>query len=320
MGVPEKRRLRQNHRVQPVLDSDLRIGTSGRHVLALIGTDASRYPYGTSLLVEGPEETLLIDPSLAISERGGVPASRVDRMLVSHAHEDHLAGCHRFPDAALHAHHHDVVALRSLDALVDVYGMDADASAIWAPQLVERFHYEPRLDASGFDDGHTFDLGGGLRVEVVHLPGHTRGHCAFLVEPEGVLFVADIDLSAFGPYYGDHWSDLEDFERSLSRVREIDARWFVTFHHKGIVEGAEEFRRQVDAFGAVIGVREARLLEFLAEPRSIDEVVAHRFVYRPGVQLVWADNVERRSMTMHINRLLRNGGVVEVEPGRYRAA
>ena len=70
----------------------------------------------------------------------------------------------------------------------------------------------------------------------------------------------------------------------------------------------------------MIGVREARLLEFLAEPRSIDEIVAHRFIYRPGVQLVWADNVERRSMTMHINRLLRHGGVVETEPGRYRVA
>lgn len=303
----------------PLLDTDLRLGHSGRHVIALVGTDAGRYPYGTSVLVQGPEESVLIDPSLAVSERGGVPGDRVDRMLVSHAHEDHLAGCHRFPDAKLHAHSDDVHALHSLQGLLDVYGLGPEKEADWGPQLVEKFHYTARADASGFADGTTFDLGGGLRIEVVHLPGHTRGHSAFLIEPEGVLFVADVDLSAFGPYYGDHWSDLEDFERSLARVREIEAKWYVTFHHKGIVEGHEEFRRQVDAFGAVIGTREARLLDYLAEPRTIDEVVAHRFIYRPGVEMLWADNVERRSMSMHINRLLRTGGVVETEPGRFRA-
>ncbi len=305
--------------VTPLLDTDLRLGHRRDHVIALVGPNAGRYPYGTSLLVSGPDETLLIDPSLAVSERGGVPTERVDRMLVSHAHEDHLAGCHVFPNATLHAHHADAPALRSLRGLLDVYGMSPEAEEVFAPQLVDDFHYQPRLDAAGFDDGQTFDLGGGLRVEVVHLPGHTRGHSAFLVEPEGVLFVADVDLSAFGPYYGDHWSDLEDFERSLARVREIEARWYVTFHHKGIVEGHDEFRAQVDAFGAVIGAREARLLSFLDEPRTMDEIVAHRFIYRPGVEIVWVDNVERRSMGMHVARLVRDGGVMEVASGVFRA-
>ena len=31
----------------------------------------------------------------------------------------------------------------------------------------------------------------------------------------GVFFLSDIDLTGFGPYYGDVWSDLEDFEASL---------------------------------------------------------------------------------------------------------
>jgi hydroxyacylglutathione hydrolase len=305
--------------VTSLLDTDRRIGHSGRNVIALIGNNEGRYPYGTSLLVSGTDETLLIDPSLAVSERGGAPAPRVDRMLVSHAHEDHLAGCHVFPDASLHSHHDDLPAFHSLRGLLDIYGMSPAAEEVWGPQLVKDFHYTPREDAAGFADGTSFDLGGGVRVEVVHLPGHTRGHSAFLVEPEGVLFVADVDLSAFGPYYGDHWSDLEDFERSLARVREIEAQWYVTFHHKGIIEGHDEFRRQVDAFTAVIGAREARLLEFLRDPRTMDEIVAHRFIYRPGVEIVWVDNVERRSMSMHLSRLMRDGAVAEDEPGRYRA-
>ena len=38
---------------------------------------------------------------------------------------------------------------------------------------------------------------------------------------EDLLYLGDIDLSSFGPYYGDAWSDLEDFERSLARVRDM---------------------------------------------------------------------------------------------------
>ena len=62
----------------------------------------------------------------------------------------------------------------------------------------------------------------GTSVRAIHAPGHTRGHCAFLVEPEGILFLGDIDLSSFGPFYGDAWSDLEDFERTLALVRGMD--------------------------------------------------------------------------------------------------
>jgi DNA-binding transcriptional ArsR family regulator len=76
----------------------------------------------------------------------------------------------------------------------------------------------------------------------------------------------------------------------------------------------------LDAFAAVIGRREAALLEFLAEPHTMDEIVEHRFVYRPGVEMPFVTSVERRSMTMHLGRLLAAGGVVEVEPGRWRAA
>jgi glyoxylase-like metal-dependent hydrolase (beta-lactamase superfamily II) len=292
--------------VSPTLATDVRLGRA----LALIGSDRGKYPYGNSLLVEGTEERVLIDPSLSIAERGGAPAP-VDRMLISHAHEDHMAGMSTFPDASVHAHHDDLLALHSLDGFLTVYGMPPEIEQVFAPTLTSDFHYAPRVDATGFADGTAFD--------------HTRGHCGFLVEPDGVFFVADIDLTSFGPYYGDHWSDLEDFERAIERARTIDARWYVTFHHKGIVEGASEFRTQLDAFASVIADRERRMLAYLEEPRSIGEMVAHRFVYRPGVQVTFADHVERLTAERHLTRLVRNGEVVELpaegpHPLRYRKA
>ena len=298
----------------PFVETDLRIGRA----VALTGEDAGKYPYGNSMLVTGTLERVLIDPSLSIHRRGGAPVE-VDRVLVSHAHEDHIAGIAMLPDARVHAHTEDLLGLHSLAGFLQVYGMPPDIEAKWAPEVLDQFHYTARPDATSFTGGEVFDLGG-CRVEVVHLPGHTRGHCGFLVEPDGVFFVADVDLSGFGPYYGDHWSDLEDFERAIRRCREIDARHYATFHHKGVVSDRREFLAALDAFSAVIGQREKRLLGYLAEPRSVEEMIGYRIIYRPGVELMFADHVEATSIGMHLRRFLRTGAVREVEPGRYRAA
>ena len=297
------------------LDSDRRLGRA----TALIGEEGGKYPFGNSLLVSGPDGTVLIDPSLSLVPRGGVPAERVDRILVSHAHEDHMAGVHLYPHAAVHAHHRDLLGLHSLAGFMEVYGMPPEIEDVWRPQMVRDFHYVERPDATGFDDGDRYDLGGGVTVEVVHLAGHTRGHSGFLVEREGVFFCADIDLTGFGPYYGDHWSDLDEFETAIERCRTIDARHYVTFHQKGVVDGRAEFVRMLDAFASVIGRREDAMLAFLAEPRSIADMVAHRFVYRPQVELTFADHVERRTAEQHVARFVRRGQVVATGDARFVA-
>ena len=157
-----------------------------------------------------------------------------------------------------------------------------------------------------------------MRVRVIHAPGHTRGHSLFHIEPDDVLYLGDIDLSSFGPYYGDAWSSLEDFEHTLAMVRELPARWYVTFHHVGVLEGRTAFLERLDRFTAVIARREAALLDFLAEPRSLDDIAAHRFVYRPGDDIPYADDRRAPEHGQHVDRLLAAGRVVEVTPGRYR--
>ncbi len=299
--------------VTPFQETDLHLGRA----IALIGAQGGKYPSGNSLLVHGTEETVLIDPSISIVERGGAP-HLVDRVLVSHAHEDHMAGIGTFPDAHIHAHTDDLLAIHSLKGLLKVYGMPDDIESQWAVEVERDFFYTPRSDATEFVDGQAFALGGSLRIEVVHLPGHTRGHCGFLVEPDGVFFVADIDLTSFGPYYGDHWSDLEDFERAIDRCREIEAKHYVTFHHKGIVDGHTEFVKQLDRFAGVITEREDHLHTYLSEPRTMEDIVKHRFIYRPDAKVLFADHVERTSMQMHLTRMIRIGSVVESEPGLYR--
>lgn len=284
-------------------------------VTVLFGEKNGKYPDGNSVLVQGSEETALFDPALCvIPRREALPP--VDRLLLSHCHEDHIAANFLFPDVPWHLHEEDLPGIRSIDAMMAIYGYPEPIASQWRRLVEEQFHFTPRPEAVGFQDGDCFDLGG-VRVRVVHAPGHTRGHCVFLVEPEDLVFLGDIDLSSFGPYYGDAWADLESFERTLEAVRELRARWYLSFHHVGLLEGREAFLARFDRFAAVIRDREERLVAFLAEPRSLDEIAAHRFVYSRGGIGPLTDPVERRSMGQHLDRLVRLGRAREIEPGRF---
>lgn len=280
-------------------------------VTVLKADNGGVYPYGNPLLVGGSAGTLLVDLSLALAQP---PAA--DAVFVSHAHEDHLVGVDGVP-VPVHVHEADLAAVRSEEALLAGYGLPAPAAEEFGRTLAERFRVRSRPDAVGVADGHVFDLGD-RTATVVHLPGHTAGHCGLLVEPDGFFFVADIDLSSFGPFYGDLGSSLEGFERSLEVCAAMEARWYGTFHHKGVVEGAAEFRGRLSAYRGVVERRDAALAEFLAEPRSLAEVVEHRFVYRPHVDEPYVQTVEARTAEQHIARLVRTGRAAEVEPGRFR--
>lgn len=284
-------------------------------VTVLGGEKNGKYPDGNSMLVRGRQATLLIDPSLTVAARAA-ELGHVDLIVQSHVHEDHVAGMSRFPAAAVHAHREDVGGLHSLAGLMAIYGSYAtiDDMGSW---VESHFHYVPRPDAHAYDDGARFELGGAT-VHAIHLPGHTRGHCALLVEPDGVLFLGDIDLSSFGPYYGDAWSSLEDFERSLARVREIPARVWVTFHHVGVLEERAAFLARLDRFAGRIAEREQAMLEYLGEPRSLDDMVAHRFLYPPHAALNWIDGAERRTIEQHLARLGAAGRVERCSDTEWR--
>jgi glyoxylase-like metal-dependent hydrolase (beta-lactamase superfamily II) len=290
--------------------------TFGR-VTVLVGEKTGKYPDGNSLWIRGRDAAAVVDPSLSIARRAA-ELGRVDLVAQSHVHEDHVAGLFRFPQARVVAHRADLPGLRHVDGLLAIYGYrDAALLESLRSWVVDQFHYAPRPDAEAYEDGAVFDLGG-TSLRAIHLPGHTRGHSALLVEPEGVLFLGDIDLSGFGPYYGDAWSDLEDFERSLARVRNIEARVWVSFHHAGVIEERATFLTKLDRFAGRIAERDAALLDYLAAPRTLDELVRHRFLYPAHAQLSYADAAERRTIEQHLARLEARAAIERCEVDTWR--
>lgn len=287
------------------------------NVTVLIGEQNGKYPQGNSLWIAGSSATAIIDPSLAVAARADELGGRADLVIQSHVHEDHVAGVHVFPRAQVYAHRADAPGLRSLDGLMAIYGYGSH-DAVTRDYVVSQFHYVARPDTRDYDDGACFELGGS-RIRAIHLPGHTRGHCALRIEPEGVLFLGDIDLSSFGPYYGDAWSNLDDFERSLERVRNIEARVWVSFHHVGVIEERGTFAEKLARFTAKLAQRDRDIVDFLQAPHSLAEMVAHRFLYPAHATMPFVDAAEQRTIEQHLDRLLRAGRIEAVDGGRFRA-
>ncbi|MDA0789794.1 MAG: MBL fold metallo-hydrolase [Proteobacteria bacterium] len=286
----------------------------------LFGYENGKYPQGNCLVIRGRDRAAIIDPALGMLPRREMLPD-VDMVLLSHIHEDHIAGLHLFPDVPCFCHCDDALGLASIDGLMTIYGLGGESLADFRRQIQTQFHYVPRPDVQTFCNGKTFDLGG-VRICAMHSPGHTRGHCCFVVDWDGsderFVYLGDIELTGFGPYYGDAWSDLTAFEQTLNDLAKVQAHYWLTFHHKGLIEGLERFRQMLGDFASMIGDRERRLLAFIRAPKTMEEIVAHRFVYRPGNTGMMIDDVERRSMQQHLDRLMDSGRVV-CQQGRYVA-
>jgi glyoxylase-like metal-dependent hydrolase (beta-lactamase superfamily II) len=287
-------------------------------VTVYFGEKNGKYPDGNQVVVRGAD-TLAVFDSPQVSQRIGAAFDSADLAILGHVHEDHMAGLRRIPNAAVHVHEADVEAARSWDGLSRHYGYPPEVLGPMRAKIEREFDYAPRPDAIAYADGARWELGGGVSVRAVHMPGHTAGHCVLLVEPQGVAFIGDIELSGFGPYYGDATSDLAAFRRTLRSVEALPARVWVTSHHKGVYTDRDAFVRALHAFAATLDAREARLLDMIGDTaRTLDELAAMRLLYPPGFDELWVDCVERRSIAQHLDALVAAGRVARFGEDRFR--
>lgn len=295
------------------MDAPLSFGAVSVH----LGEKSGKYPEGNQVLVTSPDMRVAFDTPL-VANRMGADFDQVDLVILGHVHEDHLAGLHRVPQARVQVHEADLAAAQSWPGLAAHYGYSEPVLLALRKKIERDFHYAPRPDATAYSDGHRWDIGGGIQIRAHHLPGHTSGHCALVIENEGVAFIGDIDLTSFGPYYGDATSSLADFRRTLEAVRHLDARVWVTSHHRGVITDRSVFLSHLDRYAAKVDERRERLLGMLTPgPRTLDSLVEQRLIYPPGYEEVYINSAESRSIQMHLDELIEDGKVRQLEPGVY---
>ena len=284
-----------------------------------LGEKSGKYPDGNQVMVRGADTLVAFDTPLS-ANRLGPEFTDADLVLLGHVHEDHMAALHRVPKAKVQVHEADLEAARSWEGLSRHYGYGDEVLRPFRGKIEEEFFYAPRPDAEAYRDGARWDLGGGVSVHAIHMPGHTSGHCVLLVEPEGVAFIGDIDLSSFGPYYGDATSSLLSFRRTIRAVRDLPATAWVTSHHKGVVEDRATFIQLLDAFGARLDAREEAIAAWLKDhPSTLEALVEHRFLYPKSASDLYYEAAERRTIAQHLAEMQAAGRIVE-DGGCWRLA
>lgn len=277
--------------------------------------DKGRYPYSNSMLIDD-DVKVLIDTGMGQDLAMKIAKDKkIDLVINSHGHEDHVASNNLFKDAKICSHKLDAPIIRSVDKLKELYGStETEAKNLIDSMIDEHFKlHDARVDLE-FEDDHVFDLGT-IKLEVIHTPGHSRGHCCFSIPDEKLVFLADVDLSSFGPWYGCLDSDINQFIESVERVKRLQFEVAVT-SHKGVVRGRKIIEEKLSDYSNEIFERELRLLEFLAQERSLDEIVNRAIIYRRFVEPIAVFRLfERTMIEKHLERLVEKDLVAHTDRG-----
>lgn len=276
------------------------------------GKNKGRYPYCHSIFI--PEAGIIIDPA---SDREILERLRregkVKAVWLSHWHEDHFKDLDLFDDLPLFISPEDALPLSGLNEFLAGYDSEEDFK-YWEKVLLEEFHFRPRKPAGYLIPGTTMELPG-VTVDIIAAPGHTPGQVALFFREAEILFLADYDLTPFGPWYGDHNSSIEDTISSIRRLKEIPARIWLTSHETGLFTSSPGERW--DRYEGIIYEREEKLLKALKEPRTLEEIVDLWIIYgRPREPKAFFAFGERAHMKKHLQSLLKRG-LIGQENGRF---
>lgn len=275
------------------------------------GEGHAQFPFSNGLMLETGLR-VLVDTGFGPSRIDVIKAAgKVDVIVNTHFHIDHAYGNQFFPEAQIWAHVFDAPALRSPEQFRAYTGYSGicefpDFAGGPPAQVVDR----------ELGDGDVLDFGS-LVLQVIHTPGHTPGHIALFEAKSRILFAGDIDLSPFGPWYGNERSDLQEFRRSIKRLIALNPKVIVT-GHSGIISDniQERLKNYLDKFD----LRDELILQHLCTAKTLADLVEMKIIYPrfPEPQRVYRF-FEETMLKKHLQSLLSQGKVFVKQNQRYKA-
>lgn len=247
----------------------------------------------------------------------------VDVVLYTHHHIDHTRGNNWFHNADIYIHSLDYEPLTGMKAFEHYNSLD-----LWQELMPEIDYQKARIDFGvftdqitdvtwkvdkSFEDQQTLDFGR-TRVQVIHTPGHSAGHCAFWFPEEDFLFTGDICLTKVGPWYGEAYASPDDMLYSIDRLIDLHPARVTSSH---VNEVYEDGVKRLIEFKNRIYKRDERIYQYLKyHPDNVNGIAQHHCIYQihpsPWV-LFW----EKLMVIKHLNRLKSLNLVQEYEKGIF---
>ncbi|MFX1417681.1 MAG: MBL fold metallo-hydrolase [Promethearchaeota archaeon] len=241
------------------------------------GAREGKYPYSHSMLIED----LLIDTG--ISSRLLRKLKRlfpINKILLSHWHEDHTSGNRLFPNTRFFIHSKDKFLIENVNKFNEFYGISNTQAEKESEWVMESLRLTNTKIDKVIEDNEVIEVKDGLKVKIIHTPGHTAGHCAFFELNSKIAFLADIDLTNFVFYAGID-SNLIDFEESLDKLNKFNIKMAVT-GHRGIIEGENVIKEELNKYKSIIYKRDQRILSYFSEgnPKNIINFKNKNLIYK----------------------------------------
>lgn len=243
--------------------------------------NSREFLFSNSILIHG-DRPVMVDPSASFSFIERIATANIVRtVLNTHYHGDHRSLNQLFGQKVIYASH-------ELDAkpISDMRGYyrvsDGDPDSFYSQWITETFKKYKIVEcpvALKLKEGDVLDTGG-EKISIVHLPGHTAGHIGLYFENIDLLYISDIDLTPHGPWYANIYSNIDDFKKSIERVKKWECRYYVTSHGERLYD-RETFIKKMERYEKQFDERDEKILEILKNnPCDMATLCSQGIVYK----------------------------------------
>ncbi|MHA2224339.1 MAG: MBL fold metallo-hydrolase [Candidatus Hodarchaeales archaeon] len=248
-----------------------------------------------------------------------------DLLFFSHYHIDHIVGCRIFSKSRKAIHFSEKDALKNEKTFLDFCYQSTQTPyeyETWTQRFLEFLNYDGvsgwsdfALDAvESINPKHSLHIGE-KSLELLHLPGHSPGHCG-IYDPESLLlFIADIDMRSFGPWYGWKNANLTSYRKSVNFlegfVKAHDISVIVPSHSSPMDK--QECLKRLSEFKKFFDKRNNLILDFIKNKKGVtlEEIVEQSFVHqgRKSDPQFINEVFERHHVEHHLEELLRENEI-----------